>query len=191
MSWLYPRIHWNRNSSHGSWECICLKIATCHLVMYQTSEQNRGRTLVLGNTICVQSVEYVLLKIDKPITTVDARLLMILKFLFSLFCFFFWGGGVCAALWSMRDLSFLVKWNVSSSFMSDSLWSHRLQPARLLSPWDSPGKNTGVDCHSLLQRIFPTQGSNPGLLHCRQILYCLSYREDQSGIKSDLLALEA
>ena len=66
--------------------------------MYQTSEQNRGRTLVLGNTICVQSVEYVLLKIDKPITTVDARLLMILKFLFSLFCFFFWGGGVCAAL---------------------------------------------------------------------------------------------
>ena len=190
MSWLYPRIHWNRNSSHGSWECICLKIATCHLVMYQTSEQNRGRTLVLGNTICVQSVEYVLLKIDKPITTVDARLLMILKFLFSLFCFFLEGGG-CAALWSMWDLSFLVKWNVSSSFMSDSLWSHRLQPARLLSPWDSPGKNTGVDCHSLLQRIFPTQGSNPGLLHCRQILYCLSYREDQSGIKSDLLALEA
>ena len=36
---------------------------------------------------------------------------------------------------------------------------------RLLCPWDSPGKNTGVDCHSLLQRIFPTQGSNPHLLH--------------------------
>ena len=63
--------------------------------MYQTSEQNRGCTLVLGNTICFQSVEYVLLKIDKPITTVDARLLMILKFLFSLFFFFlfFFGGG--------------------------------------------------------------------------------------------------
>ena len=45
------------------------------------------------------------------------------------------------------------------------------------SPWDSPGKNTGVDCHSLLQRIFPTQGLNPGLLHCRQILYHLSYGE--------------
>ena len=42
---------------------------------------------------------------------------------------------------------------------------------------NSPGKNTGVDCHALLQRIFPTQGSNPGLLHCRQILYYLSYRE--------------
>ena len=41
---------------------------------------------------------------------------------------------------------------------------------------DSPGKNTGVDCHALLQRIFPTQGSNPGLLHCRQILYHLSYQ---------------
>ena len=39
---------------------------------------------------------------------------------------------------------------------------------------DSPGKNTGVGCHALLQGIFPTQGSNPGLLHCGQILYHLS-----------------
>ena len=46
-----------------------------------------------------------------------------------------------------------------------------------LCPWNSPGKNTGVDCHSLLQRICPTQGVNPGLLHRRQILYHLSYRE--------------
>ena len=38
---------------------------------------------------------------------------------------------------------------------------------------DSPGKNTGVGCHALLQGIFPTQGLNPHLLHCRQILYCL------------------
>ena len=38
-------------------------------------------------------------------------------------------------------------------------------------------KNPGVDCHCLLQGIFPTQGSNPGLLHCRQILYHLSYQE--------------
>ena len=36
------------------------------------------------------------------------------------------------------------------------------------SPWDFPSKNTGVGCHFLLQGIFPTQGSNPGLLHCRQ-----------------------
>ena len=40
-----------------------------------------------------------------------------------------------------------------------------LQPARLLYPWNSPGKNTGVGCHSFLQRIFPTQGSNLHLLH--------------------------
>ena len=42
--------------------------------------------------------------------------------------------------------------------------------------WHSPGKNTGVVCHSLLQEIFPTQESNPGLPHCRQILYCLSHQ---------------
>ena len=42
---------------------------------------------------------------------------------------------------------------------------------------DSPGKNTGEGCHILLQGIFPTQGSNPGLPHCRQILYCLSHQE--------------
>ena len=41
---------------------------------------------------------------------------------------------------------------------------------------DSPGKNSGVGCHALLQWIFPTQGLNPGLLHCKQILYCLSYQ---------------
>ena len=53
---------------------------------------------------------------------------------------------------------------------SDSLQSHGLWPARLLCPWNSPDKNTEVGCHSLLQGIFPTQGWNPGLLHCRQIL---------------------
>ena len=41
---------------------------------------------------------------------------------------------------------------------------------------DSPGKNTGVGCHALLQGIFPTQGWNPGLQHCRQILYHLSHQ---------------
>ena len=47
-----------------------------------------------------------------------------------------------------------------------------MQPARLLCPWDPPGNNTGVDCHALLQGIFPTQGSNPYLLH----LTCISRR---------------
>ena len=47
----------------------------------------------------------------------------------------------------------------------------------LLCPQNSSGKNTGFGCHSLFQRIFPTQGSNLGLLHCRQTLYSLSYRK--------------
>ena len=50
------------------------------------------------------------------------------------------------------------------SVMSDSSRPHGLQPTRLLCPWDSPGRNTGVGCHALLQGIFPTQGSNPGFL---------------------------
>ena len=105
---------------------------------------------------------------------------------------------------------------LSHSVISNSLGSHGLQPSRLLCPWHSPGKNTGVRCHALLQGnlpnpgikprsptlqvdslstepqgkpkntgmgslscllgIFPTQESNWGLLHCRQILYQLSYQ---------------
>ena len=60
--------------------------------------------------------------------------------------------------------------SVSRSVVLDSVRPHGLWPTRLLCPWDSPRKNTGVDCHSLLQRIFPIQESNLGLLHCRQIL---------------------
>ena len=51
------------------------------------------------------------------------------------------------------------------SVMSNSLWLHGLQPAKLLYPWDFAGKNTGVGCHFLLQGIFSTQGSNRHLLH--------------------------
>ena len=47
----------------------------------------------------------------------------------------------------------------------------------LYSPWNSPGQNTGVGSLSiLLHRIFPTQGSNPGLPHCKRILYQLSHK---------------
>ena len=66
--------------------------------------------------------------------------------------------------------------NVNCSVMSNSSRPLGLQPARLLYPWNSPGKNTGVGCHALLQGIFPTQVSNPGLPHCRQILYQLSHK---------------
>ena len=85
-----------------------------------------------------------------------------------------------------------------TSVVSDSVQPHGLQPTRLLRPWDSPGKNTGVGCHFLLQGlyslwnspgqntgvgslsllpgIFSTQRSNPGLPHCGQILYQLSHK---------------
>ena len=60
--------------------------------------------------------------------------------------------------------------------VSDSVWPHGLWLTSILCPRNSPGKNTGLGCHSLLQGIFPTQGSNLCLLHCRQILYHLSYQ---------------
>ena len=66
------------------------------------------------------------------------------------------------------DESFM---KVSRSVVSDSL-----QPHELYCPWNSPGQNTGVGNLSLLQGIFPTQGSNPGLLYYRQILYQLSHK---------------
>ena len=59
----------------------------------------------------------------------------------------------------------------SLSVMSDSL-----RPQGLYSPWNSPGQNTGEDSLCLLQGIFPTQESNPGLPHCRWILYQLSHK---------------
>ena len=114
------------------------------------------------------------------------------------------------------------------SVVSDSVRPYRWQPTRLRHPWDSPGKNTGVGCHFLLQcmkvkshsevaqscptlsdpmdcsppgfsihgifqarvlegaaifffRGFPTQGSNLGLLHLRQTLYCLRHQGSFSG----------
>ena len=52
--------------------------------------------------------------------------------------------------------------------LPDSLWPHGLWPSRLLCPWDSPGRNTRVGSHALLQGIFPDQGSNPYLLHAQE-----------------------
>ena len=63
-----------------------------------------------------------------------------------------------------------VRLKVKVTVMLDSL-----QPHGLYSPWNSPGWNTGMGSYSLLQGIFPTQGLNPGLLHCRWILYQLSH----------------
>ena len=62
-----------------------------------------------------------------------------------------------------------------ASVVSSSLWPCELQPTRLLCPWDSPGKNTGVGCHDLLWGIFLTQGSNPHLL-CLLYWWDMAYR---------------
>ena len=67
----------------------------------------------------------------------------------------------------------------SRSVMSDSL-----QPHGLCSPWNSLGQNTVVGSLSLLQGIFPTQISNPGLPHCRQILYKLSHKGNTTALRN-------
>ena len=80
--------------------------------------------------------------------------------------------------WSHEIKKMLAPWKKSYDkprlgglVVSDSLWPHELY-----SPWNSLGQNTGVGNLSLLQVIFQTQGSNPGLPHCRQILYQLSHK---------------
>ena len=65
---------------------------------------------------------------------------------------------------------------MKSESESHSVMSDSLRPHGPYSPWNSPGQNTGVGSPSFLQGIFPTQGSNPGLLHCWLILYQLSYQ---------------
>ena len=71
-----------------------------------------------------------------------------------------------------REKQFIEgKWSESQSVVSDSLWSHGLY-----SPWNSPGQNIEVGSHSFLQGICPTQGLNPGLPHCRQIVYQLRHK---------------
>ena len=91
--------------------------------------------------------------------------------------------GYSISLWrSMCFHVFKMCEHESHSFVSDSL-----QPHGLYNPWNSPGQNTGVGSHSLLQEIFPTQGSNPGLPHCRQILYQLSHKRSPQTIISVLV----
>ena len=79
--------------------------------------------------------------------------------------------------------------SVAKSYLT--LQHRRLQPNRLLCPWDFPGKNTRVGCHFLLQEIFPTQRMNPGLLHCRQTLYHLNHQGSPVDIQVQVEANEA
>ena len=71
-------------------------------------------------------------------------------------------------------LKMIWKWCESESH---PVRPYSLQPQGLYSPWNSPGRNTGVGILSLLQEIFPTQGVNPDLLYCRRILYQLSHKK--------------
>ena len=72
----------------------------------------------------------------------------------------------------------------SRSVVSDSVWPHGLY-----GPWNSPGQNTGAGSLSFLQGIFPTQGSNSGLLHCRWILCQLSHQGNPQGSISSVQSL--
>ena len=83
-------------------------------------------------------------------------------------------GCICNYPLNLQDNACFIKKeseNESRSVLSNSLLLHGLH-----SPWSSPGQNTGVGIRSLLQGIFPSQRSNPGLLPCRQILYQLSHQ---------------
>ena len=78
--------------------------------------------------------------------------------------------GVAKSRTRLSDFYFIA------SMLSYSVKSDSLRPHGLYGPWNSPGQNTGVGNHSLLQRIFPTQGLYPDFPHCRQILYQLSHQ---------------
>ena len=79
-----------------------------------------------------------------------------------------------------RSYDLMMQTSESRSVMSNSL-----QPHGLYSPWNSPGQNIGVGSLFLLQGIFPTQGLNPGLPHCRRILYQLNYQGSPNNQNSN------
>ena len=101
--------------------------------------------------------------------------------------YFPWSDGTrCHSVFWM--LSFKPTFSLSSFTFIKRLFnetesdSYLVKPSRLFCPWNSQGKNTGVGCHFLLQRIFPTQVLNMGLLHYQHILYCLSHQGNPNTI---------
>ena len=92
-------------------------------------------------------------------------------------CFLLWQVGSLPLAPPRKPLPIFESESESCSVTSDSLWPHGLY-----GPWNSPGQNTGVGRHSLLQGTFPTQGSNPGILYCRRTLYQLSHQGSFSCI---------
>ena len=96
---------------------------------------------------------------------------MLTRSSFLLGCFFFYPANL---LCRKGRMVFVVPESGSRSVVSDSA-------DRMDYTWNSPGQNTGVGSRSLLQGIFPTQGSNPGLPYCRCLLHQLSPREALCG----------
>ena len=95
------------------------------------------------------------------------------SFIYIMYSIYFW----CFLWRRFLNVLFIIE---SESL---SVVSYSLRPHGLYSPWNSPGQNTGVGSLSLLQGIFPTQGLNPGLLHCRRILYHQATREAQMSVE--------
>ena len=95
--------------------------------------------------------------------------------------------GTSVRRWKLPFMKFplIFTESESCSVVSNSLWPHGLH-----SSWNSPGQNIGVGSCCLLQGIFPTQGSNPGLLHCRQILYQLNCQGSPRILEGSLFLLQ-
>ena len=91
-----------------------------------------------------------------------------------------------SAYLSIHPSSIDIHWHQGKSISHSVTWVHGLWPTGFLCPWNFPGKNTRVVNHSLLQGIFLTQGSIPGLLHCRQILYHWATRKAQAAAAKSL-----
>ena len=86
-----------------------------------------------------------------------------------------------SSLWQLPWFLEILLWTVrllSHVWLFATLWTVAYQASLSMR---FSGKSTGVGCHFLLQGIFPTQGSNPGLLHCRQMLYLLSHQGSHQG----------
>ena len=81
-----------------------------------------------------------------------------------------------------RAVLWKVSQSASCSVMSNSFWPHGLKPTRLLCPWDSPGKNTRLCSHPLLQGIFPIQGSDRVSCTAGRFFTVLATREAQATI---------
>ena len=105
---------------------------------------------------------------------IEGNVNLINMYLFNSYCMQ-WDAYICCMRWSAS------KKGVSRSVLSNSLQPHGLYPARLLCPRNSPGKNTSVGSHFLLQGILPIQGLNLSLLHCSIFFTVWATREARSA----------